>query len=107
MKSFFEIGTDKTLFDQLYIAANKELCEEYMGQYPVIFLSLKGVDGLNFEEAKSMLKITIRTEAQRHYELKKSTLKKKAKKGTYKIRITAAKTSKYQKAVKYVTVKVK
>ena len=43
-----------------------------MGQYPVIFLSLKGVDGLNFEEAKSMLKITIRTEAQRHYELKKS-----------------------------------
>ena len=72
LKSFFEIGTDKTLFDQLYIAVNKELCEEYMGQYPVIFLSLKGVDGLNFEEAKSMLKITIRTEAQRHYELKKS-----------------------------------
>ena len=72
LKSFFEIGTDKTLFDQLYIVANKELCEEYMGQYPVIFLSLKGVDGLNFEEAKSMLKITIRTEAQRHYELKKS-----------------------------------
>ena len=72
LKSFFEIGADKTLFDQLYIAANKELCEEYMGQYPVIFLSLKGVDGLNFEEAKSMLKITIRTEAQRHYELKKS-----------------------------------
>ena len=72
LKSFFEIGTDKTLFDQLYIAANKELCEEYMGQYPVIFLSLKGVEGLNFEEAKSMLKITIRTEAQRHYELKKS-----------------------------------
>ena len=72
LKSFFEIGADKTLFDQLYIAANKELCEEHMGQYPVIFLSLKGVDGLNFEEAKSMLKITIRTEAQRHYELKKS-----------------------------------
>lgn len=72
LKSFFEIGTDKILFDQLYIAANKELCEEYMGQYPVIFLSLKGVEGLNFEEAKSMLKITIRTEAQRHYELKKS-----------------------------------
>ena len=72
LKSFFEIGTDKTLFDQLYIAVNKELCEEYMGQYPVIFLSLKGVDGLNFEEAKSMLTITIRTEAQRHYELKKS-----------------------------------
>ena len=41
LKSFFEIGTDKTLFDGLYIAQNKALCEEHMGKYPVIFLSLK------------------------------------------------------------------
>ena len=72
LKCFFEIGTDKSLFDHLYISNNKELCEEYMAQYPVIFISLKGVDGLSFEEAKSMLEITIRTEAQRHYELKMS-----------------------------------
>lgn len=72
LKCFFEIGTDKSLFDHLYISNNKELCDKYMAQYPVIFISLKGVDGLSFEEAKNMLEITIRTEAQRHYELKTS-----------------------------------
>jgi hypothetical protein len=51
LKSFFDIGTDKALFDGLYISANKELCDEYMGKYPVIFLSLKGVEGLTYEEA--------------------------------------------------------
>ena len=45
LKSFFEIGTDKSLFDGLYISGNKELCEEYMGKYPVVFLSLKSVEG--------------------------------------------------------------
>lgn len=50
-KSFFDIGTDKALFDGLYISGNKELCDEYMGKYPVIFLSLKGVEGLTYEEA--------------------------------------------------------
>ena len=51
LKSFFDIGTDKALFDGLYISSNKELCDEYMGKYPVIFLSLKGVEGLTYEEA--------------------------------------------------------
>lgn len=51
LKSFFDIGTDKALFDGLYISDNKELCDEYMGKYPVIFLSLKGVEGLTYEEA--------------------------------------------------------
>ena len=50
-KSFFDIGTDEALFDGLYISGNKELCDEYMGKYPVIFLSLKGVEGLTYEEA--------------------------------------------------------
>lgn len=51
LKSFFEIGTDKSLFDGLYISGNKELCDEYMGKYPVIFLSFKGVEGLTYDEA--------------------------------------------------------
>lgn len=51
LKSFFDIGTDETLFDGLYISGNKDLCDEYMGKYPVIFLSLKGVEGLTYEEA--------------------------------------------------------
>ena len=51
LKSFFEIGTDKTLFDGLAISEEKELCEAYMGKFPVVFVSLKDVDGLTFENA--------------------------------------------------------
>lgn len=51
LKSFFEIGTDKSLFDGLYISGNKALCDEHMGRYPVIFLSFKGVEGLSYDEA--------------------------------------------------------
>ena len=40
LRSFFEIGTDKSLFDGLYISQNKSLCDEHMGKYPVIFISL-------------------------------------------------------------------
>ena len=65
LKSFFEIGADRTLFDGLYISWNKKLCEEYMGKYPVIFLSLKGIDGLSFEAAKYRLTELIGVEAER------------------------------------------
>ena len=65
LKCFFEIGTDHALFDGLYISGNKELCDTYMGKYPVIFLSLKGVEGLTFEEAKYRLIELIGTEAER------------------------------------------
>jgi len=72
LKSFFEIGTDKTLFDGLYISGNKELCDDYMGKYPVIFLSFKGVEGLEFASAKRMLCTIIDREIGRHYYLKTS-----------------------------------
>ena len=72
LKSFFEIGTDKSLFDGLYISGNKELCDEYMGRYPVIFLSLKGVDGLDFTTARRMLSAILKNELDRHYYLKTS-----------------------------------
>ena len=65
LRYFFEIGTDKTLFDDLYISKNKKLCEEYMGKFPVIFLSLKNVEGLTFQEAKSRFKYLIAKEAER------------------------------------------
>ena len=65
MKNFFEIGADRTLFDGLTISRETALCERYMGRYPVIFISLKGVDGLNFEEACGALRRIIRTEASR------------------------------------------
>lgn len=72
LKSFFEIGTDTSLFDGLYVSENKELCEQYQGQYPVIFLSLKDVEGLSFSEAKRKCIQLIKREAERFYGLKNS-----------------------------------
>ena len=72
LRAFFEIGTDPSLFDGLYISANTELCREYMGKYPVIFISLKGVDGMTFEEAVVRTTTIVKTEARRHYYLKDS-----------------------------------
>lgn len=65
LKCFFEIGTDKTLFDGLAISQETALCEEYMGKYPVIFISLKDVDGLRFEDARKRLIKKVGTEAER------------------------------------------
>lgn len=65
LKYFFEIGSDSTLFDGLEIAKEKRLCEEYRGKFPVISVSLKGVSGINFNEAKAMLRGIIGTEALR------------------------------------------
>ena len=62
LKSFFEIGADETLFEGLQISTETELCKKYMGKYPVVFLTLKGVDGLTFEEAKGRLRSVIREE---------------------------------------------
>ena len=65
LKNFFEIGTDETLFEGLYISENQNLCEEYMGKYPVIFLSMKDVDGLTYDEAENALIQLIGSEAAR------------------------------------------
>ena len=65
LKSFFEIGTDKTLFDGLAISEEKELCEAYMGKFPVAFVSLKDVDGLTFENAYGKLRDILRAEISR------------------------------------------
>ena len=65
LRSFFEMGSDASLFDGLYIAENKALCEEYMGKYPVIFLSLKSVEGLTFEDARYRMIELISIEAER------------------------------------------
>ena len=56
LKCFFEIGGRQELFDGLKISQEKELIEEYMGQFPVISVSLKSVDGLSFEAASAALR---------------------------------------------------
>lgn len=65
LQSFFEIGKDKTLFDGLRISDNQELCEEYQGKFPVVSVSLKGINGATYEEARRFLIKTINEEARR------------------------------------------
>lgn len=72
LKCFFEIGGDKALFNGLNIIREKELCEKYMGKFPVISISLKSVDGLNFEAASAALRTVIGTEAGKFRFLKSS-----------------------------------
>lgn len=84
LKCFFEIGSDPVLFDGLKIAQEKELCEEYMGKFPVISISLKSVDGQSFESAA--LKTVIGNEAGRFRFLRESTkLDEDDKKSYYRL----------------------
>lgn len=73
LQSFFEIGKDKTLFDGLRISDNQELCEEYQGKFPVVSVSLKGINGATYEEARRFLIKTINEEARRLSVLSDST----------------------------------
>lgn len=65
LQHFFEVGCDKTLFEGLNISREEELCEKYMGQFPVIAITMKGVDGLTFEMASSAMRNVIGKEALR------------------------------------------
>lgn len=73
LKCFFEIGADKTLFDGLAISKETALCEECMGKFPVVFISLKDVDGLTFKEAYGKLHEIIQKEIRRLYFLTESS----------------------------------
>lgn len=84
IKCFFEIGCDRTLFNGLKIMQEKELCENYMGQFPVIFISLKSVDGLNYEAANAALCNVIGREALRFQFLQKSNRLSEEEKNSYR-----------------------
>lgn len=94
LRSFFETGTDASLFDGLYISGNKEICDEYMGKYPVIFLSLKDVDGLKYENAKYRLMELIGREAERYFFLGDSDRLSENEKEQYKA-VIALQNGKY------------
>ena len=83
LKSFFEAGGDPTLFDGLKIAQEKELCEKYMGKFPVISISLKSVDGRNFNSALAALKTVIGDEARRFDFLRTSSRLSENEKESY------------------------
>lgn len=75
LKAFFEIGGNRALFDGLKISEEKEICEEYMGKFPVISISLKDVEGYDYDVARTLLCSVIGNEALRFYELLKSSPK--------------------------------
>ena len=83
LKCFFEIGGDQTLFDGLKITEEKSLCEEYMGQFPVISISLKSIDGPDFEAASAALRTVIGDEAGRFRFLRVSSSLDEEEKNAY------------------------
>ena len=84
LKCFFEIGSDKTLFEGLKITQEKALCKEYMGKFPVISISLKSVDGLSFEAASAALRTVIGNEAGRFRFLLESDMLDEEDKNAYR-----------------------
>ena len=84
LKSFFEIGSDKMLFEGLKITQEKALCKEYMGKFPVISISLKSVDGLSFEAASAALRTVIGNEAGRFRFLLESDMLDEEDKNAYR-----------------------
>ncbi len=68
-KSFFEIGCNKALFDGLEVAKETELCNTYMGRFPVISITLKGINSADYPTARSLMCSVIGNEALRFYDL--------------------------------------
>ncbi len=85
LKTFFEVGTEPALFDGLEIATDTALCEQYMGKYPVISISLKDVSGSSYESALKRMSSAIRKEARRHQYLLDSDRLRDVDKETLKV----------------------
>lgn len=84
LKNFFQIGANPQLFEGLAIAEDKELCREYLGQYPVVSIGFKDVARLTLEDAKISLKSQFYDEAKNHYELMDSQKLDKNDRDAYK-----------------------
>lgn len=95
LKSFFEIGCDRKLFDGLQITGERDLCEEYMGKFPVISVSFKGVNGSNFGTARAMMGTVIGNEALRFGELKQSSKLSEPEKKRYEALTHVGKTGSF------------
>ena len=93
LKCFFEIEGDPVLFNGLRIMQERDLCEKYMGKFPVISVSLKSVSGLNFKAASAALKNIIGKEAMRFQFLLESERLSKAEKDSYQRLIKIGTTS--------------
>ena len=95
LKYFFEIGSDNTLFNDLEISKETELCAKYMGKFPVISITLKGASGRTFEEAMGMLRNIIGNEAMRFQFLLQSKQLTEIEHKRYEALINIDKTGSY------------
>ena len=84
LKSFFSIHSDQTLFEGLKVTEETELCEKYMGKFPVIFISLKGIEALTYEDAFHVAVQTINRAASEVDYLEKSNILSDTDKGLFK-----------------------
>ena len=92
LKYFFEIGSERRLFDGLEISKENDLCEEYMAKFPVISITLKGASGGTFQEAKGMLRRIIGNEAMRYQLLMQSDRLTQIERGQYEALVNIDKT---------------
>lgn len=92
LKCFFQIGGDRKVFDGLGITGERELCERFMGKFPVISISLKNVSGNDYETARQLMCSTIGNEALKFYDLLESGRLGSEEKELYRqmIRVDAA-----------------
>ncbi len=84
LEHFFSLDGDKSIFDGLEIAREKALCEEYMGKYPVVSISLKGIDTRTYETAYQMAVRIIMDAAAKFYFLLDSEKLNEHDKAEYK-----------------------
>lgn len=97
LQYFFEYGSDGKVFEELGIAQEKELCAKYMGKFPVISVTLKGVSTLDFDSARAMLRTIVGNEAMRFQFLSESEKLSETEKESYRqlIRVDQTGTAKY------------
>lgn len=83
LEKFFSPESDKHIFDGLVITQEKELCEKHMGRYPVISVSLKGINAPSYDTAFKMLVMMINEAAEKVQYLRNSERLSEAEKGFF------------------------
>lgn len=65
LRNFFDINGNQEIFNNLQVSQEKELCEEYMGKYPVVSISLKGINEQTYKKAIKMASQVIKGEVRK------------------------------------------
>ena len=91
-----DVSLQQSLFKDKEIMQDEKFCAEFMGQYPVIFLSLKDIAGRNYEVARNNLAGLIGCLAQQFYELKESELLLPEQREIFDVLVSSLKLAKHE-----------